>query len=466
MSGSSASETSSSPGAAAPSGPKLWTIGTLTYTSGGLVILFCWLLSGDFAWAMKERSVPWVVQLLLKQFEASDFIAGTLIGSLPQALALVLTPTISYRSDRHRGRWGRRIPFLMIPTPIAALSMVGLAYCPELGAAMHQALGANSPGLNQSILINFAVFWTIFEVATITANSVFFGLINDVVPKEVLGRFYGMFRATGLGVAMIFNFWLFGKAETHYTEIFLGIGLLYGIGFTAMCLKVKEGKYPPPPPVQPSRAGGLVAAVKTYFRESFSQPYYLWLYASIALSWMALGAVNLFNLYFARKVSMSMDTYGKYLAATFLISFMLSFPLGWLADRFHPLRMSLATLGIYVAITLAGGLFVTDASSFGIALIAYGVASGAWQTSTASLTLRLLPQARFAQFDSARALVTSFGMMTVGPVLGWFLDHTGHDYRHVYLASSALAALSLLTAAVVYRRFMRLGGPKNYVAPE
>jgi MFS family permease len=128
--------------------------------------------------------------------------------------------------------------------------------------------------------------------------------------------------------------------------------------------------------------------------------------------------------------------------------------------------MSMVTLAIYTAVTLAGGLLVTDARSFGIALVAYGVTSGAWQTSTASLTLRLLPQARFAQFDSARALVTSFGMMTVGPALGWFLDRTGHDYRYVYVASAALAALSLLTAWVVHRRFMQLGGPAAYVAPE
>jgi MFS family permease len=192
----------------------------------------------------------------------------------------------------------------------------------------------------------------------------------------------------------------------------------------------------------------------------------LWIYASIALTWMALLSVNLFNLYFAKKVGMSMDTYGKYLAATFLISFLLSYVLGILADRFHPLRMSLVTLAIYVAVTLAGGLFAHDAASFGIALVAYGVTSGAWQTSTASITLKLFPQARFAQFDSARGLVSSFGMMAVGPGLGWFLDRTGHDYSNVYVASAGMAALALLCAWIVYRRFMALGGPQHYVPPD
>lgn len=453
--------------AAPPAGGRtIWTVGTLTYTTGGLVILFCWLLAGDAAWSMKERSVMWVVQLLIKKFDASDMAAGLLIGTLPQALALVLTPIVGYRSDRHRGRFGRRIPFLVIPTPVAALAMLGLAFSPAIGAKLHGLLGGVSPGLNPTILIVFGVFWTIFEVATVVANAVFFGLINDVVPKGVLGRFYGMFRAVGLIIAMVFNFWLFGKAETHYTWIFIGIGLLYGLGFTTMCFKVKEGEYPPPPVVPPSRAGGTVAAIKTYFRECFAQPYFLWIYATICFSWMAILLVNLFNLFFAKSVNMSMDTYGKYLAATFMISFGLSYLIGVLADRFHPLRLGLFLMAVYPLITFAGGMFATNAQRFGVALIAYGVISGAWQTATASLTLRLFPRARFAQIDSARGLTQSFGMMLVGPVMGSFLDHTGRNYQHVYLASAILAVLAFLTGLVVYRKFQRLGGEKNYVAPE
>jgi Na+/melibiose symporter-like transporter len=277
---------------------------------------------------MKERSVFTVMQLLLKKFDASDMIAGLLMGSLPQAIAMVLSPIIAYKSDRHRGPWGRRIPFLLIPTPIASLAMVGLAFSPLFGQRLHLALGMHSLGLNPSILIFLGLFWTLFEFGTITANAVFGGLVNDVVPRAVIGRFYGMFRALSLIAGMIFNFWLIGKAETGYRWIFSGIALLYGAGFAVMCLKVKEGDYPPPPPKEPGNAGGFLKATKAYFQDCFSHSYYLWFFALMALSMMSFVPVNLFSVFFAKSLRMDVTTYGRYIVLTHFISLCLSYFLG------------------------------------------------------------------------------------------------------------------------------------------
>ena len=456
------------PAAAPPAGgaPRTWQTGTLIYTGSGLAILFCWLLAGDFAWSIKERSVIWVVQLMLKKFDASDTIVGTLIGGLPHAMTFLLTPVVSYLSDRHRGRWGRRIPYLAVTTPFASLAILGLAFSPEMGVRLHALLGTSSPGLNDSTLIVFGIFWTVFEVASVIANTVFFALINDVVPKEVLGRFYGLFRALGLAIAVAFNFWLFGMVETHFAMIFIGVGSLYALGFAALCLKVKEGVYPPPPPPAAPGAAGVFAAVTTYGRDCFTRRYYLWVYATVALSWMSLMSISLFNLLFAKKVGLDFDAYGKCLALTYLISFSLSYFVGMLVDRFHPMRMALITIALYGTGTFLGGWFIADRQSFAVMLVICGVLGGLWQTSAASLTMRLLPQAKFAQYESARALVTSLGMMLVGPVLGWAMDLSHHDYRFTYYAAAGLAALALVSGLIAYTHFRRHGGVTNYLAPE
>lgn len=461
------SSRSQAPEPAAPPPRKTWGVGTLTYTSTGLVALFCWLLWGDFAASLKDRSVPAVVQLLLKKFEASDTIAGLLIGSLPAVIGLVFVPIVSYRSDRHRGRWGRRIPYLLVFTPIAALSMVGLAFSPRFGGWLDAALGSHSPGLNDAILIFFGLFWASFEFASIVlAGSLIGALINDVVPRAVLGRFFGLFRALSLIAGMVFNYWLLGKAETHYKWVFLAIGVLYGVGFTVMCLKVKEGDYPPAPPAQPGVAGGFFAAAAAYFRESFTKPYYLWVFAAINLTWMAFVPVNLFGVFFAKSVQMNMDTYGKIWAFTYLISLVMAYVLGSLADRFHPLRVGMVVLALYALATLWSGFFATNAHTFSIALIATGVLSGTWQTATASLPQRLFPQSSFAQYASAMGIVGGVCNVVLPPLVGRFLDLTHHVYRYTHLVSCGIATLALIVSLVLYRKFVTLGGPRSYVAPE
>ncbi len=449
-----------------PVTPKLWTVGTLTYTSAGLVILFSWLLWGDFAWSMKERSVTPVVQILLKKFGSSDKLAGLFMGTLPGLIGLLLGPVISVRSDRHRGRWGRRIPFLLWSTPFAVLAMVGLALSPQMGKGLHAALGSFSYGLGASVLLCFGLSWTLFEVATIIGQSLIGALVNDVVPHNVIGRFYAMFRALSLLAGIIFNHWLFGKSETHAPAIFLGVGALYGFGFIAMCLKVKEGNYPPPPPREPGGGVRFIQSAKGYFQECFSNPYYLWLFAANALGALALGPVNMFNVFFSTSVHMSQQDYGDCIAVSYGTSLFLAYFVGWLTDRFHPLRTGLAVQAVYAVAVGLGGLFVHDARTFGWALIAHTVISGAWLTSIASLGQRLLPKARYGQYASAMGLVVTLTSILLGPLLGTFLDHMNHVYRYSYLLSFWITLLAFGAGLVVYRKFVALGGVEHYTPPE
>jgi len=230
---------------------KTWHVGTLVYSGAGLVVLFSWLLIGDFSWQARERAVTPVAQVLLKQFAVSDLLIGFLVGSMPSALGMFLSPVVGYRSDRLRSRWGRRIPFLLVTTPIAAGAMIALGFVPMGARWLDGALGASSPGLNACFLGLFALFWILFEVAAVVGNAIFGALINDVVPAAVIGRFFGLFRAISLIVGVVFNYFLLGKAEEHFLPIFAVMGAIYGVGFGLMCLKVKEGEYPPVPETGP-----------------------------------------------------------------------------------------------------------------------------------------------------------------------------------------------------------------------
>ena len=455
-----------------PAGPvlrgRVWNVGTLTYTTAGLVALFSWLLWGDFAWQMRDRSVPPVIQLLLKSFHASDTLTALLLASLPPALSMLISPIIGYKSDRYRSRWGRRIPFLLIPTPVIVLSMLGLAFSPRIGSLLDHYLGIHSPGPTISVLVVIGVFWTCFEIACITANSVFGGLINDVVPQEVIGRFFGLFRALSLLAGIIFNYWIIGKAETHYAEIFLGVAVLYGFGFSLMCFKVKEGRYPPPPMAEIAEDAphGFLPAARTYFRECFGKPYYLWFFAMMAVAGLANGPVNVFSVFYAQSINMSIGDYGKCLAITYIISLILAYPVGILTDRFHPIVVSMILLGLYCPLALWAGFFAKDTVTFSVAFVLHGVLTGAYFTAAASMGQRLLPRSRFTELMSANGIVCSLSSVLIAPCIGLILDCTGHVYRHTFFAGAAFALLAVAVTFVTYTKFLALGGPKNYTAPE
>lgn len=444
---------------------KIWRAGTLTYTTTGLVVLFIWLLFGDFAWQLKERSVTATAQLLLKRFDSSDLLVGLLIGSMPAALGMILGPIVSVKSDRHRGRWGRRIPYLMVPLPFVVASMVGLALSPAIGGAIHTALGEGSPGLNFCVLATFAGFWGIFEVGTVIANSIFGGLVNDVVPQAIIGRFFALFRIVSLLDGILFNYFLIKHAEQHFIWIFVGTGLVYGIGFALMCLNVKEGEYPPPEPLSEVAGPGRLQGVRSYLRECFATPYYLWVFIAQTLCMLSFGPVNAFSIFYAKSLDMSMETYGKYIAASYLCSLILAYFLGSMADRFHPLRMGIATIALYAGFMLWGAGYATDAGRFGIAFVAHTILSGTYFTSTASIGQRLYPKLKFAQFASAASILIAATAAILPPTVGLILDLSGHNYRLTFLMGGILAFLGLISLVVVHHKWIRLGGPKNYVAP-
>jgi MFS family permease len=455
------------PGPAVAAGPKIWRVGTLTYTAGGLVALFLLLLAGDFAWAMRDRSAGPMAQWYLKHLEVPNFLYGLLISSIPAVIGLIFAPMISYRSDRHRGPRGRRIPFLLVTTPVAVFGMVGLALCPILGPWLHGLLGAHSPGEHVVVLVCFGVFWTAFEFATIAVSAVFGGLINDVVPKPLLGRFFGLFRAISLIDGMIFNYWLIGKVDTHYTLILTLVGLGYGVAFTWVCIKVKEGEYPPPSTT--TAAPGPVRALGgagTYLRECFSSRYYLLVFVTVTASTLSFMPVNTFAIPFAKDLGMSMQSYGNCLALTFLISLCLAYFIGWLVDIFHPLRMCIASMVGYLIVAAWGGVFARTPETFSVALVLHGVLSGCYFTSAASLGQRLYPSSKFAQFASAAGILGSLGAMTLGPLIGTVIDLSGNTYRHAFTGGCVLAVVALLAAFAVHARFVKLGGTTGYVAPE
>ncbi len=202
---------------------KTWSVGTLTYTTGGLILLAVLLVGGDFPWALKDRAVQPSATLLLKDvIGVPEAVFGLIIISFPNFTNIFLSPVISYVSDRHRGRWGRRIPFLLFATPIIVGGLYLLGLTPLLGTWLHEAFPAVSR--HTGMLVVFCIAWVLLDFGTTLSASLFNALVNDVVPTELVGRFFGLFRMVSLGAGILYNEWLFAQVVEYTLWIFLGIG--------------------------------------------------------------------------------------------------------------------------------------------------------------------------------------------------------------------------------------------------
>ena len=230
-----------------------------------------------------------------------------------------------------------------------------------------------------------------------------------------------------------------------------------------MCLKVKEGEYPPPP--DSSDRPGIFFAVKSYFKDGFGKPYYLWYFAATILAGVSGLPFNLYSVFYAKSLGLEMDIYFKSLALTYVFSLILAYPLGSLADRFHPLRISLGALAAYAIAMSVGGSLVKDSSTYAIALVVHGVIQGCLNTGIASLGQRLLPRDKFAEIGSAGGILNSIINILLPPVMGVFLDATHHEYRYTFFASAILSLLGLIAFIKLHSLFMALGGSRSYVAP-
>lgn len=443
---------------------RLWRAGTLVYSGSGLAALYGWLLWGDFSWQLKDRTGP-IVQVMLGLFKASDFLTALFMISVPAVITMTVGPIVGYWSDNHRGPRGRRIPFLLATTPLSGLALMGVGCAPMIGRWLHTAMGGSPGSLNPTILAVMAVFWTAFEIATVTANTIFSGLINDVVPRDLIGRFYGLFRVISLGVGILIFYQVMGMSKTHYLPILVTLAGIYVAGFLLMCLKVKEGGYPPPQTDGPRGVAGVARTIRTLAGDCFAHPYYLRVFAFMALAVTSFIPVNLYMVFAAERFGVSLDRYGKYMALIFALSLVVAYPLGWMADRFHATRVGLGCLALYAVATGIGFFFVSGPISFGIMLVAHGVLSVCYNTGVSALGQMLFPKDKFAQFAAAAAFMSSLASVIASPLIGLLLDWLDRDYRYTFGLSCLVAVAGLWLGLVMYRQFRALGGPDHYIAP-
>ena len=276
----------------AASGPILHQVGTLTYTRAGLWQVMFWMLLGVVFFQLLQMLPANAIPLQMRWAGAGDTLIG-FKSSLSSLVVFFWNPVVGSLSDRHRGRLGRRRPFILWSIPLVFLGLLALGATEPAGDLLYRAIATcglgsavTAAGCTLTWLLVVMVVFLMFNAFLIQAYGC---LVADVIPPDVMGKFSGFYRALGALASLAFNRWSLPWLDGYTFEVYAVTGVLYAVVFAVIVWRVKEGQYPPPPPKAP---GGWQGAVKTYLRECFTHRFYLNFYVATFFNWASLAPMG------------------------------------------------------------------------------------------------------------------------------------------------------------------------------
>jgi maltose/moltooligosaccharide transporter len=449
-----------------------FSVGSLRYTRTMLLTIMFWMLWADLCLQIME-SLQWVIPLQLKWLGASDKIIGFVKDSLQAILTLCYVPIIGMQSDRHRGPLGRRRPFLIWCSIPVCLFLLGLGFVGPITKMFHSLLSPLfSNGLDPVSLgiVLIAVFAAGFFFFNNYILQIYQYLFADVIPKEVMGTFVGLYRAIGAVGAFAFNRWLLGYAETDVSLIYSGGAILYAVAFGLLVWKVKEGEYPPPPEKQPNP----LKSIKLYAKECYTNSFYLKIFSAALFFWASWVPFQTFIIFYAisnpgpgyaPSLGINVAEFGKIKAWTFLPTVIIFALCGPLIDKFHSLRILMTGIAGAAVTFFLGFFVVNNADQFLIWWIVNQAMLALFSLSYLAMFPALFPRNKYGQFFSANQMFFSFGLVFAPLLCGWLMDII-KNYRYLFIWSGVLSTISMLLIISLFFHWKKLGGDESFVPPE
>ncbi len=451
-------------------GEKIYTVGSLSYRLPKLLAVCFYLLWGGFFYSMLAYVlIPTLLPLAMSGFGASGALIGLVCGSIPAAMNMFMSPVLSTSSDRLRSRWGRRIPYLAFSAPFVTFFMILVGWTPEMVELLRTVLGKGLSAEQADTLgvVLICVFSVLFQFFNLFVGNVYYYLLPDVLPRMVIGRFFSLLNVIMALAGFVFNWFLLQYAKTAASWVFTGVGLLFLLSFLPICLLLREGEYPPPAPAAP-RSCGMPARMRNwvvrYCQECFSNPFFLLFFIGTGLNQVSTACRNMFNTLFALKeLGLSEAQLGRIMGLGSLCSIAAMLGAGYLVDKYHPLRIYMATGAVIVGMNVFGYFFAVDYGSFLVVGVATVLIYSLQNMTGLPMCVALLPKERFGQFASANSIVNCLLMIFANYLGGVAIDGLG--YRFMFVWDFVFTILALLLMCQVYRRWKQYGGDHGYTPP-
>ncbi len=411
-------------------------------------------LGVSILWSVYNSYVP----VFLEQRFALSALAIGFIMTLDNIAALYIQPLIGVISDNTRTRFGRRMPYILVGAPIAAIGFVLIPMMFGL-AGFIIAIG---------VTLLFMALWRTPVIA----------LLGDLFPSEQRSKANGVINFMG-GVGGILAYFggglLYGV--NHGLPFWIG-GALIVIAIAVFFWRIKEPMDIPAPTregygqlnkVLPGLALLILAAILWFL----GVPKVLAILTGLAgfavfliqqlqglprqnrtslvllllaiFSWfVGFSAIEAFFTLYGRNVLGIRENLAAILFGISNVTFIIfAIPSGFIATRFGRRRTILTGLAIF-SVLLAAGFFVPKVIFIGVMLGLGGMAWALVNVNSLPMVLDTAPQDRLGTSTGLYYLFSTLAAVA-GPITnGWIIDLTGRNYNMIMAVAPFFMVLALL----------------------
>jgi MFS family permease len=387
-------------------GPRLDYGKTFTLGLGFMVISLTWSIYNAFVPVFYER------------FIHSGATVGLLMTT-DNIIGVTLQPWVAYRSDRTWTRLGRRMPYILVAAPAAAVFFILIPHHTTLWMLLFTALGMN-------LAMGF------FRAPAVA-------LMPDITPRPLRSQASGIINFMG-GLGALVAFFIAAPLHRMAPHLpFLLTGLLVFPVVAALHWRIKEprrlGAHQP-------RVTSFLNAVRSVCHPS--RRHVLHLLLAVFTWFVAFTGVEAFFTLYAVNVLGTDAAEGAFTLGFLALSFLVfAVPAGFIGGRFGRRRTIMTGLVLLLAVFGAAAAV----RSVQVVRLLFLVAGSAWALINVNSYPMVVEMASDAEAGTYTGLYYFFssGAAIVGPPLtGLLRDLFGYEYLLLYAVLPVAAALSLM----------------------
>jgi len=366
------------------------------------------------------------MNLRLKAVGVSDSGIGLLTSANLWAVSF-LVMYFSWKSDHCMSPLGRRTPFVLVSLPFLVVSLV---LFPLFGAKW--------------LLIGLMVVYYFFN----DMNASTYPLLSiDCVSKEVLARVSGLvaivislagFLSSRIGARM---------ADVNQPRVFALAATAMAAATLIALWRIKE------PPIRHPADGqfNLLAPIRVACQDKRI----LVLMVAIALLNACPMMFNTWIWFYAKsKLGLSIGATGAAMSWGLLLRMLVSYPAGWLIDRFGS-YIALAIQWVLMLALVLCSIRVTNANGLIVMMVLFSLVTPL-QVAGDTILWKGMDKADTGSYTSTVALIRNFLTGTVIAISGFLIKWTG-SYVLAFWFGFLISSIALVVF-FRYRYIMRRGG--------